>query len=274
MEKRGKERGLLLDKRGQVTIFVIVAIVIVAAVILFFTLTETGRDLRKDITGTFVPGEVDVREYLDVCISENNNVQESIDLILSQGGSTEPGKSYMYEGMNLEYLCYTNEYFERCVMQQPLIVSHIEGEILGAIGTEVESCVRSMVENLRDRGYTVEAEEMETLVNLEHSGAFVYIDYPMTVSKGGVIRYDEPFRINLDKDIYELIILTTSILNYEARYGDSDPVLFMALYPQIKVEKFVQGEGSTVYILTNRESEDKFSFATRSLVLPPGYVRG
>jgi hypothetical protein len=44
----------------------------------------------------------------------------------------------------------------------------------------------------------------------------------------------------------------------------------MLYYPNIKIEKKKLGEGSTVYILTNRETLDKFVFASRSVVIPAG----
>ena len=45
---------------------------------------------------------------------------------------------------------------------------------------------------------------------------------------------------------------------------------YMIYYPHLRVEKKKQGDGSTVYVLTDKESEDKFIFASKSLVFPPG----
>ena len=45
----------------------------------------------------------------------------------------------------------------------------------------------------------------------------------------------------------------------------------MILYPGVKVEKYKQEDGTTVYILTDRNTNDKFQFAVRSLAWPPGY---
>jgi hypothetical protein len=46
----------------------------------------------------------------------------------------------------------------------------------------------------------------------------------------------------------------------------------MIYYPSLKVEKKKQGEGSTVYILTDRDTDEKFYFAVRSLAIPPGFI--
>ena len=67
-------------------------------------------------------------------------------------------------------------------------------------------------------------------------------------------------------------MLTSSILNWEARYGDSDIATYMTYYPNIKVEKYKQGDGSKIYILSSEK--DKFVFASRSLSWPAGYGFG
>jgi hypothetical protein len=45
----------------------------------------------------------------------------------------------------------------------------------------------------------------------------------------------------------------------------------MDLYHKLKVEKKSPEYGTSIYILTDRETNDKFQFAARSVVMPPGY---
>ena len=44
----------------------------------------------------------------------------------------------------------------------------------------------------------------------------------------------------------------------------------MNYYHDLKVEKNKQTDGSTIYILTERDTENKFQFASRSVAWPPG----
>ena len=46
----------------------------------------------------------------------------------------------------------------------------------------------------------------------------------------------------------------------------------MLYYPSIKVEKKKQSEGTTIYILTDRDSSEEFMFAVRSFAIPPGLI--
>jgi len=255
------------DKRGQVTIFIILAIVIVAAIVLFFTLTDSGKKITKNlISGS----EIDVRQELSSCISDNDKIKESINKVLLQGGTLEPKFYYAYQGNNIEYLCHTSSYYQTCYMQKPLVVNYVEDEMQKAIEPEIKGCVQALQASLTSKGYSLSNRNYNIDVNLVSENIKVDVDYDLTITKESSQRF-EGFEVKIPSKSYELVSLSTSILNYEARYGDSDPLQYMILYPGTKVEKYKQGEGSTIYILTDRKTDEKFQFAVRSLAWPPGY---
>ena len=92
----------------------------------------------------------------------------------------------------------------------------------------------------------------------------------MSLTKGDASNYDA-FRVVVDNNLYELVSIANSILNWEASYGDAETTTYMNYYHDLKVEKKKQSDGSTVYILTDRNTEEKFQFASRSVAWPPGY---
>jgi hypothetical protein len=47
----------------------------------------------------------------------------------------------------------------------------------------------------------------------------------------------------------------------------------LANQPWLKIEKKKQIEGTKIFILTNRESEEQFFFASRSYTMPPGAIK-
>jgi hypothetical protein len=249
--KRGK------GKRGQVTIFVIIAIVIVAAVLITF--------LFPRIKKTLVPGSPSIR--LRECIEEDLN--EAVELVSKQGGSINPANSYLFEGVEREYLCYTNQYYQTCSNQKPLLRQHVEREILDEIKPKVRGCLNNLKEDLRSEGYSVSGGE-EISLSIVPNSISVVIE-GLNINKEGTESYDE-FEVSKRSQLYKLLMLSASILNWEARYGDSDITNYMLYYPDVKVEKLKQGDGSKVYKLNS--GEDKFVFATRSLSWPAGYGFG
>lgn len=255
-------------KKGQVTIFVIIAIVIIGGLIVFFAATDVGKRTLENFTQT---GEFDVIGNLETCIEENEQINSDIEKILTQGGNLNPEFSYLFQGDELSYLCYTNEYYETCVNQEPVLVGHVENEIHKIVEPTVNSCIQSLREQLKDRGYDANAGSLNTSVDLTEGNIVINIGYPLTITKADSTRRFDGFQIRKKSEAYGLITLSTSIINFEARWGDSDPNIYMLLYPQTRVEKLKQGDGTTVYKISDRNTEESFNFAVRSLVFPPGY---
>jgi hypothetical protein len=61
-------------------------------------------------------------------------------------------------------------------------------------------------------------------------------------------------------------------LSWEALHGSVETTTYMTYYKDLKVEKHEQLDGSTIYILTDRNTGNKFQFASRSNAGSPGFV--
>ena len=261
-EKISDIKGNLLKSRcSQVTLWIIIAIVIVAAIILLFYLRIPQKLL--------LPSTPNVQ--LKDCVEKD--LQDAVELISLRGGSINPVNSIMYSGEKVEYLCYTNQYYKTCVMQQPLLKQHVEREILEYIKPTVKECTNTLKENLRSKGYNIGEGKQDVSVEIEPNDIKIIVSGFSVVKEDTAEKYDK-FTITEKSKIYDLIMLTTSILNWEARYGDSDITTYMIYYPNIKLEKYKQEDGSKIYRITDRNTQEKFVFATRSLSWPAGYGFG
>jgi len=248
-----------MKKRGQVTLFIIIAIVIVAVLIIVF---------YPRIRTIFAPATPSIE--LQSCVEDR--VEEAIELVGKRGGSIEPVNAILYQDERVEYLCYTNQYYKTCAMQQPLLRQHIEREILDYIREDVRLCVNNLKEDLRGRGYIVSDGKEDISINIIPDKIQVIVSGFSAVRAEQGERYEE-FELNFRSNFYELIMLASSILNFEARLGDSDITMYMFYYPNIQVKKLKQEDGSKIYILSD-VSGDKFVFASRSISWPAGYGLG
>ena len=255
--KNKMKRG---EKKGQLTIFIIIAIVIVAIGVLmylFFPQIKTGLGISTN----------DPNVFIQDCMEEK--IESTVKTLSSQGGSITPINYFPYQDENIEYLCYTNEYYIPCVMQQAMLKQHIENEIKNEILAEKKACFDSLKKNFESSGYTVTLIEGETRVELLPKRIVVAFENDLTLTKDGSERYDK-LSVVLNNNLYELISIAKSILNMEARYGDSETTIYMNYYHDLKVEKKKQTDGTTIYILTDRNKGDIFQFASRSIAWPPG----
>ncbi len=245
-----------LNKKGQVTIFIIIAIVIVAVLLILFF-----PRIKILISGPVAP------DYVKQCTEDS--VREVLGKVEVQGGSLNPENFILYEGNKVEYVCYTNEYYKRCTMQKPFLKQDIESEITNYIEPKVRTCINELKAQLENRGSQVSLGSINVKTEIIPNSVLITINAPMTVTKSGTEKY-EKFKVDISSKLYDLLMISSSIANYEARYGDSDSMTYMLYYPDIKVEKNKLDEGK-VYILTDKTTNEKFIFASRSLAWPAGY---
>ena len=247
-----------MRKKAQISIFVIIAIVIVAAilVVLYF----------PKIKQVFSSSSPDIR--IKECFQ--TDLEDVVKTISEQGGSFSPENYYLYKGEKLEYLCYTNQNFKTCSMQVPLLKQKIEKEILENIRNKIDSCIDSAKQDLVGKGYTIEEGSRQISLNILPNKIAVKIS-GISFQKQDTGAIYNNFNYDFSSQLYNLVMITSSILNFETVYGDSEISTYMIYYPDIKVEKLKQEDGSKVYILTPN-SGDRFVFATRSLSWPGGYA--
>ena len=252
-----------MSKKGQVTLFIIIAIVIVGLAVLLYQVIPR--------TSTTVSGGADNPQgFLETCLKEH--VEETVKTISLQGGNFEPELSILYQSNEISYLCYTSENFKLCSNQQPLLKRHVESEIKENIESKAEACFRQMETSFDDRGYNAVLSEGVTRVELLPKRVVASFDnYRLTLTKGETETH-ESFNVILNNNLYEFVGITNSILSWESLYGDAETTTYMTYYRDLKVEKHKQQDGSTIYILTDRNTENKFQFASRSNAGSPGLI--
>lgn len=248
-------------KRGQVTIFVVISLLVIGAGILIYL-------FFPQIRSAFTQVPENPQAFLDVCL--NDRVLEGIELVSLQGGFIEPRSSYFYQGDDISYLCYTNEYYQPCIIQVALLKNRIESEIKSYIEEDVINCLRDMEDSYERRGYSVSLDYNGFNLELFPKRISTRIDSEFILRKDGVERYDG-FDISMNNNLYELVSVATSILQWEVEYGDAETSIYMTYYPDLRVEKKKQDDGTTIYIITERSTGNKFQFASRSYAWPPGY---
>ena len=267
-----KKQGLLdsntsicWNKRGQVAIFIIIAIIIVGLILAYFFLLPQVTDV--DIPGV-TRAELNPSAFLRECIEPD--IKDTIDTLSKQGGYADPEGFVTFNGTKVKYLCYTGEDFELCVVQEPFIKNHFEQELNDAIKPKVNDCANELKTLYRDAGYDVSGPRANSNISIVPGRIQIDIITPLTVTRGDT-RTFEGFDASIQSQMYDLLSIAGNIIEFEAFYGDSETNLYIQSYPDLKIEKIRLGDGSTVYTVSNVLTNEKFTFASRSLAWPPGY---
>jgi hypothetical protein len=254
------DKNMSIGKRGQVVIFVIVALVIVALILLFFIFRpQVGRILGDELT----PGV-----YLSDCIEPE--VKPAVDTLADQGSYRNPEGTITFEGKPIKYLCFTDDYYEPCVVQQPMTKQNFERELNLMVRGKANQCMRNLINEYESRGYEASSGGINSETTLIPGKVLITFNTPLTVSKE-TTRTFETFEVEIESEMYDLLFIASSIVEYESNLGDSATELYTQYYPDLKIRKTKLSDGSTIYRLSNVVTGEKFSFASRSLAWPSGY---
>ncbi|MCH7850328.1 MAG: hypothetical protein IH845_01665 [Nanoarchaeota archaeon] len=240
--------------RAQVTIFVIVAIVIVSVILVFFLWVQPN----------FL-GDGPKRLGFEGCVLDA--VEIAITDLGPNAGFVNPEFIYNHLGIKYPYLCYTNEYYKTCTIQVPFLKQHFEEGVEQKIRDSVNVCYSSAINDLKSRGYDVVSGDVNYEFILEPGIYRVEIEAPTVI---GGARFQK-FNIRSNSPLYNMLIISTSILQFESELGDSDLDSIRLFYPEFSVNKLKQGDGTTVYTMKSKLTGDEFNFASRSLAWPAGY---
>lgn len=254
-----KKRGFV-NKKGQLTIFIILGIFVVAVVAVFFAVPGLRESVGLKKTES-------PENFIQNCLE--NEIKSNAEQIGLNGGSLEPEFYYLYQGNQLQYLCYSNEYYKPCVVQIPFLRKHIETEIAESIKDDVEFCFDSLEQNYQKSNYQTTLKKGETRIDLLPGRIITTINNEFTFSKNGATERREEFSIVVNSKLYELSAISENIVEWEATIGDANVDRYKDFYSWLTPDKFKQTDGTTVYILAEKETGGKFQFASRSIALSP-----
>ncbi len=168
-----------IGKRGQVTIFVIVALVVVGFIVLFFVFRD---NLFGDkISPEFAP----IYALYSQCIKEETD--NGVRLLESQGGRIDvgevsPGNDYNPFSSHLFFLGVPIPYWfgvsgNNIVIENVPSVSDMEKEIEAFVAERLNECDFS---SFSERGFFIERSEPDVDVSIEDSQIAVKVDAPLS----------------------------------------------------------------------------------------------
>ena len=252
-----------MNCKGQITIFVIIAILLVVAIILAFTL------YNKTIIDKAIVSAEEPQGFMEQCISDY--VDEASEKIIQNGGYfNEEDKrilSMQYEYADVPYLCFYSENNARCNPRiEVSIYNHVESEIYTHVNSKVNSCFDMMIKELKDQeiklegGYTLDIEMLSGKVRTT-------INQKVRTEKAGVPKTYDAFSSVTQTKVYDFAEIVQRIIEEEVIYCDSDPIKIMNANRDFEVKRWKTGNDNTIYTITNKNTKEVWRFATRGCVL-------
>jgi len=248
---------MIMKKRGQSTIFIIVGIVIVLIVALYIIGTQTKLIPPLLGGGSAVDQMSDIDTHITECIEEIG--EDYLTQLGLQGGYLSlPADSYkMYNDSTVSYLCYNQIESSTC-SNRMLTVPHMEQELEDTISSALETCI-----NVYDysNDITSVAESWVLEVDVYQSSVDMLLTYPVQIAKDDEVIKEDEFTYSFNVPLGELYDVSMDIVNSEASLGDFDQLIYMLQkFSKYTIYKY-KPYPDKIYQVKLREGNYVFQFA-------------
>ena len=248
------------NRKAQVAIWIILAILLVVSIIIFALLNRKPGLTNQDI--------LNPKAYIEKCARQS--VNDALDPILEQGGFINPENYKLYNGIKATYLCENIGNYEPCINQHPLLLNEIKKEIYSYVKPRIDQCFSQLKDSYEKRGYDISLGNMTLDVSLGPSRVFVDIDKVFVITSGEEVNRYETFKAEVVSSVYDIGSVAMEIASQQAKYCYFEYVGYMILYPRFLIEVYSMSDSTKIYTIQDKYSNEKMNIAIRSCAIPPG----
>jgi len=213
-----------MNKRGQVSTFVILGIfvVILVALILFARKqTGIGTPPLEFLGEKLKPIERNLKD----CVDKQKDT--TIKTFLEQGGDFFSDNYVLYQSKKVKYYCRNIPKDERCLNYLPPLKTMTDNLNI-ALQSEISKCVnKDLLKADTFGGYDLKAGALTTKTEAVGSGLLVSVNYDVKLTKGEESTKLGTVNQALDVPLKELYDVSFDIVNSEARFGFFEQLFYM-----------------------------------------------
>lgn len=248
-----------MNKKGQVTIFIIIALVLVVGVVLFFVF-RGGSDIEENILPEIAP----LKLSFENCLKDE--FEDIVYLSASQGGYVTLPQSYIaYSFQNLNQYPILIPYYLGSEGAEVPDVDRLEKEFSFGIKSFFKSCLDKL-----DSEYVVSADYDRATASFDFDTDKIKseIYLPMSFKMGDSLVRVNKFEFQTDSNFFKLYNVAEKLTSSQKDFGD---FLCLSCIPRISSENGViteitevEGDTSSIVIYSIQDIENEniiFNFA-------------
>ena len=250
-----------MQKRGQVTTFIVIGVIIVALVLMILYMRQT---LFIPITPERLDLELDpIKKHVEECLVEVSDLP--LERIGLQGGYLKTGEDTyrLYNDSRVSYLCFSKEGTLTCY-NRLLTKENMQIQLKGEIEEQLKGCLN--VKGFgRLRPYDVIVEKDPNVnVLIEDDSVLINADYPITLkSKKGESTSIDKFSVNVNVPLGRLYETAQTIIDVESQFGEFDILSYMyGLKGRIRIH-LDKPYPDKVYVMKTEDKGYIFQFAVQ-----------
>ncbi len=252
------------SKRGQLTIFIIVGIILVVAILMIYSFVISP-------SAEINPKE-NPREYILGCMKDA--LKDSQEKILPQGGYISPSKYIFYDKTKVPYFCYTSAEKQICTILEPMYKNHLQDELeVDSIG-KINSCFETLKKSF-STAYEYAESAKEYSIDIQPEKLIAKIDKTITLSKDGDTQELNQFIYEEASPLFDFIIISNDILTKETLCDcehetcSGDVVALSRRNSDYELELFITGTNEKVYSIRDILTNKQLQFSVRNCIRLP-----
>lgn len=252
----------MMNKRAQVTLYILIAIVLVSAIV--------GIALFKDKIFSTINPINDPKNYLSSCVLDS--IKNSEKSIFSSNGFQEKGFTnfVLYRQEKVPYLCISSEFYKSCTPQEPMFLEKQRRIIENKAAVDLKSCMKALKSDLNKKGYFVKETSTKVLVSLIKDNIIASVETDLAATKDGVSMMFNELETVYSSKLFNVLKLEQTIVNYESTLCEFSIMNWMSNDPEILIKRDSLSDQTKIYTLQERVSENKIKFAIKTCTLPAG----
>jgi len=255
-------RNILNNRKGQVTIFIIIAILLVS-IILFIAYFNGWFKFEKSSTDN-------PKEYVENCMLVSIKEIED-NLIKSNTYPNFNSENYiLFEQQKIPYLCTVSEFYKPCIPQDPAMIIRVSQLMENKVTRDVKTCLENLYEDFDLENYQVTKQPGEIKLDILPNTINVKLNETIYVSKGESSYTISGFELDYGTKFYDTIRLIQTIVNYESTLCEFNKLNWMKSYPEIIISTTRSSDQTKIYSIKDRLTDREIKFAIKTCVLPAG----
>jgi len=248
-------------KRGQVTIFIILGILIVFAIIGYFLISNKPYSQ--------ISPKENPQAYIEECIKDS--VYQSSEKVFSIGGTLSADKTTLYNKTNIRFLCYTEENKQLCTTEDPVMKRTMEDSIQSDSINDVKKCFETLKKTFSNYEYT--EGDLNYTVEILPTTIKATAKKEITISQDEQTQKFNVFISDEYSPAYNFILITNQILRDEldCQCGQisctSDLTLLSQVNLGFRLGLDITPRTERIYTIQDRTTNQEFKFAVRNCVI-------
>ena len=204
-----------MSKRGQITVFIIAGILILAAAGTYLFLNKEFA--KKNLNQEDGIEAASIHMFVNNCLEKST--VDALYKVLSRGGYNEyPVDLDLFSFTEDEEVFETPYYFKENQVSLPS-KTFIEKEISAAVEEFFVGCAGNY-EAFKESGFIIEPEELKVITVFSGPLTRISADYPLTISKGETTTSYSQFAVNIPFNFEQKYWLVEELLNDQEQNSD------------------------------------------------------